>query len=128
MIVSVLCGGLVRAEGVSRPSSVPEAVRWLEAKSKEMIRASRRTMKSGIAAFPPQVGSGYEAFWLRDYAYMLEGCADAFSTLVDKYHSKVFGIVYRMCGPTEAEDLTQGFFAYLIRRWAVRHQGGLTDE
>lgn len=79
VIVSVLCGGLVRAEEVSRPSSVPEAVRWLEAKSKEMIRASRRTMKSGTAAFPPQVGSGYEAFWLRDYAYMLEGCADAFS-------------------------------------------------
>jgi hypothetical protein len=54
-------------------------IRWLEAKSKEMIRASRRTMKSGIAAFPPQAGSGYEAFWLRDYAYMLEGCPEAFS-------------------------------------------------
>jgi hypothetical protein len=30
-------------------------------------------------AFPPQVGSGYGAFWLRDYAYMLEGCPTAFS-------------------------------------------------
>ena len=30
--------------------------------------------------------------------------------------------------PADAQDLTQGFFAYLIRRWAVRHQGGLTDE
>lgn len=39
-----------------------------------------------------------------------EGSADAFSALVDKYHSKVFGIVYRMCGPGEAEDLTQDIF------------------
>jgi hypothetical protein len=78
-ILSILCGELVHAEAPSRPGSVSDAVRWLEAKSKEMIRASRRTMNSGIAAFPPQVGSGYEAFWLRDYAYMLEGCAEAFS-------------------------------------------------
>lgn len=79
VIVSMLWGELVYAEAPPRPSSVPEAIRWLEAKSQEMIRASRRTMKSGLAAFPPQVGSGYDAFWLRDYAYMLEGCADAFS-------------------------------------------------
>ncbi|MEN6304880.1 MAG: sigma-70 family RNA polymerase sigma factor [Armatimonadia bacterium] len=39
-----------------------------------------------------------------------EGDALAFSALVDKYHSKVFGIVYRMCGPGEAEDLTQDIF------------------
>lgn len=39
-----------------------------------------------------------------------DGSAEAFSALVDKYHSKVFGIVYRMCGPTEAEDLTQDIF------------------
>ena len=79
VILSILGGELVHAEAPSRPTSIPDAARWLEAKSKEMIRASRRTMKSGIAAFPPQVGSGYEAFWLRDYAYMLEGCAEAFS-------------------------------------------------
>ena len=36
-------------------------------------------MDSGVAAFPPQVGIGYEAFWLRDYAYMLEGCSEAFT-------------------------------------------------
>ena len=39
-----------------------------------------------------------------------EGSSDAFSALVDKYHSKVFGIVYSMCGPMEAEDLTQDIF------------------
>jgi hypothetical protein len=62
-----------------RPKTVEEAVAWLQGKSKEMIPASRRAMKDGKAAFPPQVGGGYEAFWLRDYAYMLEGCAEAFS-------------------------------------------------
>ncbi len=39
-----------------------------------------------------------------------EGSAEAFSALVDRYHGKVFGIVYRMCGPGDAEDLTQEIF------------------
>ncbi len=61
------------------PRSLREAVAWLEVKSFEMIRACRRTMANGVAAFPPQVGTGYEAFWLRDYAYMLEGKIEAFT-------------------------------------------------
>ena len=44
------------------PRSVEDAVRWLEAKSKEMLLAGRRTMPDGAAAYPPQVGPGYEAF------------------------------------------------------------------
>ena len=60
-------------------SGLDEAVAWLEAKSNELIRGSRRETTSGIAAFAPQAGSGYEAFWLRDYAYMLEGNIAAFS-------------------------------------------------
>jgi hypothetical protein len=56
-----------------------EAVRWLQLKARKMIRASRRQMPNGVSAFPPQAGGGYEAFWLRDYAYQLEGCIDAFS-------------------------------------------------
>jgi hypothetical protein len=60
-------------------SSVPDAVRWLEGESHRLIRASARTMRDGTAAFPPQVGIGYEAFWLRDFAYTLEGAADSYS-------------------------------------------------
>lgn len=72
---------------LKEPANLGEARVWLERKSAEMIRACRRTTKSGIAAFPPQVGGGYEAFWLRDYAYMLEGNRGAFSAreLVDSY-------------------------------------------
>jgi len=62
-----------------RANRLTPAVDWLNAKAARMIRASRRTMKSGVAAFPPQVGSNYNAFWLRDYAYMLEGRPDVFS-------------------------------------------------
>ena len=61
------------------PRTLEQAVQWLHQKSLAMIPASRRTMHDGVAAFPPQVGGGYEAFWLRDYAYMLEGCPDAFT-------------------------------------------------
>jgi hypothetical protein len=62
-----------------KPATLTEAEAWLKQKSTQMIRACRRPTRSGIAAFPPQVGGGYEAFWLRDYAYMLEGNVEAFS-------------------------------------------------
>jgi hypothetical protein len=52
---------------------------WLEKEAHRIIRASKRTMKDGTAAFPPQVGTGYEAFWLRDYAYTLEGSIHSYS-------------------------------------------------
>ncbi len=60
-------------------ATVPQALAWLKAASTRMIHESRREMNDGTAAFPPQVGIGYEAFWLRDYAYMLEGNLDAFT-------------------------------------------------
>jgi hypothetical protein len=71
-----------------RPRTSAEALTWLRQRSTQMIRDCRRTTKSGIAAFPPQVGGGYDAFWLRDYAYMLEGNAGAFTDreLIDACH------------------------------------------
>ena len=95
----VVLGALAEAASVGRrtpnqdsvdrsvPQTLASAVTWLERRSWQMIRDCRRTMKSGIAAFPPQVGGGYEAFWLRDYAYMLEGNSAAFTDqeLKDSY-------------------------------------------
>ena len=66
-------------EALAGPAILTEAVTWLESESHRLIRASERTMKDGTAAFPPQVGIGYEAFWLRDYAYTLEGSIDSYS-------------------------------------------------
>ena len=59
--------------------SFSNAISWLEKEAHRIIRASRREMKDGIAAFPPQVGIGYEAFWLRDYEYTLEGALSAYT-------------------------------------------------
>jgi hypothetical protein len=75
---------LVFSLGIARaargePGTVSEAVAWLQKESQRIIRASKRTRKDGTAAFPPQVGIGYEAFWLRDYVYTLEGAIDAYS-------------------------------------------------
>ena len=75
VLVFIFCGVVEARE----PQSVEECATWLQNKSKEMIPASRCAMKDGTAAFPPQVGGGYDAFWLRDYAYMVEGCSEAFS-------------------------------------------------
>ena len=66
------------------PASVPVtdlagAVKWLEGEAHRIIRASAVPMNDGTLAFPPQVGIGYDAFWLRDYEYALEGSIQSFS-------------------------------------------------
>ncbi|UCD50543.1 MAG: hypothetical protein JSW27_23830 [Phycisphaerales bacterium] len=65
--------------GTDQTMTLPEAVTWLEGEAHRIIRASKRTMADGTAAFPPQVGLGYEAFWLRDYEYTLEGSIASYS-------------------------------------------------
>jgi hypothetical protein len=60
-------------DAAAHSATLSESITWLESESHRLIRASKRTMKDGAAAFPPQVGIGYEAFWLRDYAYTLAG-------------------------------------------------------
>lgn len=64
---------------LANPKTLTEAVTWLETESHRLIRAGKRMMRDGTAAFPPQVGIGYEAFWLRDYAYTLEGSINSYS-------------------------------------------------
>ncbi len=44
-----------------------------------------------------------------------EGSAEAFGVLADKYQGSVYGIVYRMCGPQDAADLTQDIFVRALR-------------
>jgi len=77
--ISALALAAGNAECVADSAALSEAVKWLENESHRLIRASRRTMKDGTSAFPPQVGIGYEAFWLRDYVYTLEGSLDSYS-------------------------------------------------
>ncbi|MGI5818776.1 MAG: RNA polymerase sigma factor [Armatimonadota bacterium] len=43
------------------------------------------------------------------------GNAEAFGELAERYHSNVYGIVYRMCGPDDAADLTQDIFLRALR-------------
>ena len=59
--------------------TVGEAISWLNLAAERCLRTSARTMNDGTTVFPPQAGFGYESFWLRDYAYMLEGCPQAFT-------------------------------------------------
>lgn len=82
LLAACVCniGGLFAEESVSVPEDkVTEAVSWLGTEAHRIIRASKREMKDGMAAFPPQVGIGYEAFWLRDYEYTLEGSVVSYS-------------------------------------------------
>lgn len=60
-------------------SNFGQALSWLEVAAPVLVRASVREMRGGGTAFPPQAGAGYEAFWLRDYTYVLEGCSASLS-------------------------------------------------
>jgi len=82
--ITVICLGVVlppavASAGTDQVKTLSEAVTWLEGEAHRIIRASKRTMADGTAAFPPQVGLGYEAFWLRDYEYTLEGSVASYS-------------------------------------------------
>lgn len=88
LILRLLIIALILATGISvalaDSATLTEAVTWLESESHRMIRASERIMKNGTATFPPQVDIGYEAFWLRDFAYTLEGSIDSYSDTLQK--------------------------------------------
>ena len=77
-VLVVLCTPLFGA-AQQQENPLADSITWLEHEAHRIIRASKREMADGTAAFPPQVGIGYEAFWLRDYEYTLEGAADAYS-------------------------------------------------
>ncbi|MBP7051266.1 MAG: hypothetical protein KBE65_09640 [Phycisphaerae bacterium] len=79
MLIVVSYLSIAGSAAQAQSATLSEAVAWLDGESHRLIRASKRTMSDGTAAFPPQVGLGYEAFWLRDYAYTLEGSVDAYS-------------------------------------------------
>ena len=52
------------------------------------------------------------------------GSAEAFSVLVDRYHRKVYGIVYRMCGASDGDDLTQDIFLRALQALrSFKYQG-----
>lgn len=77
--IAALISAAQITDTLAGPATLADAVTWLESESHRLIRASRRTMRDGTAAFPPQVGIGYEAFWLRDFVYTLEGSIDSYS-------------------------------------------------
>jgi hypothetical protein len=74
-----VAGGFAETNMDAPTSGISSAVSWLEKEADRIVRASKREMKDGTSAFPPQVGIGYEAFWLRDYEYTLEGSVASYS-------------------------------------------------
>ena len=60
-------------------NNLAEAVSWLHGEAHRIVRDSAVPMQDGTMAFPPQVGIGYDAFWLRDYEYALEGSIESLS-------------------------------------------------
>lgn len=103
MIAICACGaaGMCAQEGTARvqPEEMSAAVSWLENEADRIIRASRRDMRDGTSAFPPQVGIHYEAFWLRDYEYTLEGSIVSYS---DKELTDACRLFVRSIGPDGA--------------------------
>ncbi len=99
VLIVLLLGSSLGLASQTQPATLFEAVSWLQGEAHRIVRASRRTMSDGTAAFPPQVGLGYEAFWLRDYAYTLEGSVDSYS---DKELTDACRLFIRSMGPDGA--------------------------
>ena len=73
-------GGNPRYPAPSEPAkNLADAVKWLEGEAHRVIRACAVKMNDGTLAFPPQIGIAYDAFWLRDYEYAVEGSIRSFS-------------------------------------------------
>jgi hypothetical protein len=81
-----------------------EAVTWLEAEAHRVVRAAAVPMDSGMLAFPPQVGTGDRAFWLRDYEYALEGAIESFSNKELTDACRLFAKSIREDGACECID------------------------
>lgn len=45
-----------------------------------------------------------------------DGIERAFAAIVDRYHGRIYSLVYRICGSREAEDLTQEVFLRALGR------------
>jgi len=57
-----------------------------------------------------------------------DGIDQAFAVIVDRYHAGIYSLAYRMCGPTDAEDLTQEVFLKALGkldRFEFRNQASL---
>ncbi len=103
LITTLLLAPLHAAETNAHANSeLNEKCVWLEKEAHRIIRASKRTMKDGTAAFPPQVGSGYNAFWLRDYEYTLEGSIASYS---DQELTDACVCSSEICGLTVPESI-----------------------
>jgi hypothetical protein len=82
MVIAAMCVLWVHAPAAGNEGdtlTIAGAVSWLENEAYRLIRESKRMMKDGTAAFPPQVGIHYKAFWLRDYEYTLEGSISSYT-------------------------------------------------
>ena len=71
-------GGERAGSEYARPCCLAEAGVFLGAETARMVEACRRPGARGKTLFLPQAGSQYDAFRLRDFAYMLEGGIAAF--------------------------------------------------
>ena len=64
-------------------------------------------------------GRGYELEHVTDTDLVRnaqEGVEKAFAAIVDRYHARIYALIYRVCGPTDAEDLTQEVFLRAMGR------------
>ncbi len=57
---------------ISRVHDLRAAADWMKVEASKLIRAAATPMNNLMTAFPPQYGVYYNAFWMRDFAYMLQ--------------------------------------------------------
>ncbi len=80
---------------------------------------------------PASFDAGYSLDNVHDselVASAQQGHNKAFSEIVDRYHAAIYSLIYRICGPAEAEDITQEVFLRAfsrINRFEFRNDASL---
>lgn len=85
----VFLGSIELYEGVF-PYKLEECLQWLDNKSIEAMKETKRLMDDGTSAYPPQAGINYNAFWCRDYAMIIDGIKEKFNNNDLKEMANIF--------------------------------------
>ena len=88
---------------------------WLEAEARRLIAACRSVSVEGTPIYSPDASGNFVGTWIRDFAYMVEGCPGAIPTseLAEVIETMVRGQLPD--GTVPNKFMANGRFAYLVK-------------
>jgi len=76
-VIACISGSCARTGSIDM-QRLARDIRWLESRARFTVNVCRRTASDGTAVWSPDGSDHYQNFWVRDFAYMVEGFPDGF--------------------------------------------------